>query len=95
MTDCGVNHDFDLLRGQAEQQVGFDELKPLVHHGSRIDRDLVAHIPVGMGERLLRRNVSHVGQRPVAEGPPRRRQNQSIDGIALARLENLKDGVVL
>ena len=31
-----------------------DQLQPLVHHGGAIDRDLGAHVPIGMIERHLR-----------------------------------------
>ena len=79
-----MDDDLDLLRRQPEQQVRLDQLEALVHHGGRIDRDLGAHVPVGMGQRLLRRGLGHVGQRPVAERPAGRRQDQPVDGVALA-----------
>ena len=37
-----------------EQMMRFDQLERLVHQRRRIDGDLRAHRPVGMGERLLR-----------------------------------------
>ena len=37
-----------------------DHFEPLVHHGRRIDRDLRAHAPVGMGDGLLRRGPAHL-----------------------------------
>ena len=72
-----------------------DQLQALVHHGGRIDRNLGAHVPVGMGHRLLGRRLGHVGQRPVAERPARRGQDQPLDGGALAGVEHLEDRVVL
>ena len=36
-----------------EQMMRLDELEALVHHGRGIDRDLGAHRPVGMAQRLL------------------------------------------
>ena len=37
----------------------------------------------------------HVGQRPVAERPARRGQDQLLDRVALRSVEHLEDGVVL
>ena len=50
-----------------------DHLEPLVHHGRGIDRDLGAHVPVRMGDRLLRRDRGHPSARSmVRNGPPTR-----------------------
>ncbi len=90
-----MHDNLHLLRRQAKQQVSLDEFEPLVHHRGRIDGDLVTHVPIGMGQRLLRRGIGHVSQRPVAERAARRRQDQAIDGMTLTRLEHLEDRIVL
>ena len=45
-----LDNDLDLLRRQAEQPHGLDELKALVHQGGAVNGDLGAHVPVGMLE---------------------------------------------
>ena len=55
-----VDDDVDLLVRRAEQVVGLDQLEPLVHQRRRVDRDLAAHRPGRVGERLLDRDVLEV-----------------------------------
>ena len=62
-----------------------DQLEPLVHHGRRIDRDLGAHAPVGMGDRLARRDARHLGSRAAPERPARRGQDQALDAVGRPR----------
>ena len=62
-----VEQHRDALVGQAEQVVGLDDLQALVHQGRGVDRDLGAHRPIGMLERLLRRGRGQVGGGAAAE----------------------------
>src|SRR5690606_17069567 len=55
----GMYEDLDLLFWQVEKIVGLDQLQALVHHRGRIDRDLGAYFPIGMSDRLCRRNLLH------------------------------------
>ena len=48
-----VHDDVDALVRRAEEVVGLDELEALVHQRRRVDRDLAAHRPRGVLERLL------------------------------------------
>ena len=66
-----MDDDVDPLRRQAEQVMRLDQLEPLVHHRRRIDRDLGAHRPVGMGHRLRRRRRGHLlAASESRNGPP-------------------------
>ena len=47
-----VYHDLDLRRVKVKQPLGFDEFQTLIHQGRRVDRDLIAHVPVGMLEGI-------------------------------------------
>ncbi len=66
-----MDQDLDLVRVQAEQVMGLDQLEALVHHGRAIDRDLGAHGPVGMGDRLARGVTPAISARvQPRNGPP-------------------------
>jgi hypothetical protein len=47
-----MDDDVDLIGTDTKKPAGFDDLKPLVHHGGGIDGDAVAHAPVGMSQGL-------------------------------------------
>ena len=47
--DCGCTTTSMRVVGDAEQVVGLDHLQALVHQRGRVDRDLGAHRPGGMG----------------------------------------------
>ena len=92
----GMDHDVDSLARQSEQEVRLDHLEALVHHRRRIDRDLRAHLPGGVGERVLDRDRVERVQAPLAEGaarrpsgrgaaPPRAGRNASPGGSRCAR----------
>ena len=66
-----VDQHVDLLGGQREQMMGLDEFQALVHQGRGIDRDLRAHRPVRMLERLLHGCRSLIASAlAVRNGPP-------------------------
>ncbi len=78
-----------------EQQVGLDDLEPLVHERGRVDRDKGSHGPGRMGERLLDGDVLQCGAVPPTEGPAAGRQHQPTDLGRRARAESLGEGRVL
>ena len=80
-----VHDDVDLLVRRAEQVVGLDQLEPLVHQRRRVDRDLAAHRPRRVGERLLDRDVLEVLALEAAERAARGGQDQAVDGARGAR----------
>src|SRR6202020_192619 len=65
--------------GNAEQQVGFDELEPLVDQRRRVQGVLWSHRPGRMRAGLLECDVLEVGGRPAAEGPARGGEHQLGD----------------
>ncbi len=80
---------------EAEQVVGLDQLEALVHHRRRIDRDLGAHGPVRVSDRLARRDGRHLGARAAAERPAGRGQDQPLDALGGLAAQRLEDRVVL
>ena len=52
-----VHDDVDAVVGRAEEVVGLHHLEALVHQRRRVDRDLAAHPPRRVVERLLDRDV--------------------------------------
>src|SRR5215510_14349140 len=47
-----MHEDVDLFRAEAKQPASFDNLEPLVHECSGVDRDLRAHVPGWMTHRF-------------------------------------------
>ena len=64
-----LDRDLDPVVGNAEEEVRLDHLEPLVRERRGVDRDLRAHAPGRMRERLLGRDVLELGARPAAERP--------------------------
>jgi len=73
----GVHDDVDAVERDVEQQVGLDDLEALVDQGRGVDRDDRPHVPGGMGEGLLDRDVGELGPRPAAERPTTGRKHQA------------------
>ena len=92
---CGCTTTSTSSGGTSEQPGGLDHLEPLVHQGGRVDRDLAAHPPGRVIQRLLSgdREELLLGHRP--ERPPRGGQNQPAYLAALTAPEALVDRVVL
>ena len=63
-----MNEDIYLGYLQAKQPFGLNNLEALIHHGCRIYRDLGAHAPVGMPERLGSGYLAHLIKGHVPEG---------------------------
>ena len=74
-----VQHHVDPFGGHVEEPAGLDDLETLVHERRGVDGDLGAHRPLGMAQRLFRRDVGerlarYVAQRAARAGddePPR------------------------
>ena len=90
-----VDHDLDLLVRDAEEEVRFDQLQPLVGERRRVDRDLRAHAPGRVRERVLDRHALEVVAAAAAEGPARRGQHERVDRSRLATFEALEERGVL
>ena len=78
ITDWGWTRMSIALGRQAEQMVRLDQLEPLVHQGRRIDRDLGAHRPIGMGDRLRRASPRASARRISPERAAAGGQDQSV-----------------
>src|SRR5215208_506596 len=74
-----MHDDVDLVVRDAEQVVSLDQLEPLVHQRRRVDRDLAAHRPRRMRERLVHRHVLELLARAPAEWSARGRQDEPVD----------------
>jgi hypothetical protein len=86
-----VDGDLDPLVRHAEQEVGLDHLEPLVHQRGGVDRDLGAHRPGGMGERLLGRDGGQVGGGEAAKRAARGGDHQRLDGLRRGVAEALPE----
>ena len=78
--------------GSAEEEVRLDHLEALVRERRRVDRDLRAHRPGRMRERLLGRDVGELVARAAAERAAARGQD---DALRLAELRALEERRVL
>ena len=90
-----MNHDGDLLGRQIEQPVRLDHFEPLVHQGRGIDRDLAAHPPGRMIERLGDGYRCETIGRKAEKRTARRGQNDALERGAAASFEALENRVVL
>ena len=94
--DCGWTTTSIAVVGEPEQVVGLDQLEALVHQRRRVDRDLAAHVPGRMRERLLRRRRSSRSAAAPAERAAGGGQDQPLDASRAARArEELEERRVL
>ena len=79
-----MHHDLDPVDGDAEEPVGLDQLETLVRERRGVDRDLRAHAPRRVRERLRRGDVPRA---PCASGrgTGRRRRSGRAPGRFRAR----------
>ena len=90
-----MHDNLDLLLRQIVQPHGLDQLQSLVHHGRRVGRDLRAHRPVWVLERLFPGDRAQFFCGLAEERAARSGQDDLIERIALARLHALEDSRVL
>src|SRR5580765_7361920 len=90
-----LDRDLDAAIRHAEEEVRLDQLEPLVRERGGVDRDLRAHAPRRVGERLLRSDVLELGACATAERPARTCENKRVDLLGAAALEALKERGVL
>src|SRR4029077_864998 len=86
-----MDHDLDLGFWDIEEPPGFNDLKTFVHEGSRIDRDLGAHFPVGMLECPFGCDLVQFLPPQGPESPSGCSQDQAADiffAMAFQRLED-------
>jgi hypothetical protein len=90
-----LQHDLDAVVRDAEEIVRLDQLEALVRERGGVDRDLRAHRPGRVGERLLDRHVLELVACAAAERPARRGEDELGDGLAPPPLEALEHSRVL
>ena len=90
-----MDHDVDLGVVKPEQVVGLDDLEPFVHERRRVDRDLRAHGPRGMRERLLHRRQGQLFPAPSQERPAGTRDDHAAEVIAALPTQALRQRGVL
>ena len=73
-----MDDDVDPLARQAEEEVRLDDLEALVHHRRRVDRDLRAHLPGRVRERVLDRDRVERVEPPLAERAARGGQDEAL-----------------
>src|SRR5215467_848258 len=78
-----VDDHRDLVEPEPEQQVGLDDLKPLVDKRGAVDRDDGAHVPGGMGECLLRGDAVQLRAAAAAERAAAGGQHELRDLLGL------------
>src|SRR4030042_482408 len=90
-----VKEDVDAVQGDIEQPAGLDALQPLVEEGSAVHGDLLAHLPVGVPQRLLGCDAVQLLMRRIAEGAAGGGEDDALDAVRLFAPEALPDGGVL
>ena len=88
----GMDDDVDLVVGEAEQKVRFDDLEPLVHQCRRVHGDLRSHGPHRMGQRLLHLHVTEILPGPAPERSTAARHERSPHLIGCDAVEELPQG---
>ena len=90
-----VHQHLDLICRHIEQPPRLDDLQTFVHHGRRIDRDLRAHVPVRMAQRLRQRHMRKLLPRKSAKRTAARCQEYFFNRTVPIALQALKNCAVL
>ena len=91
----GVHDHVDLVGLEVEEPLGFDDFEAFVHHRGGVDRDLGAHVPVGVLEGLGGLGACDVRAVPGAERAAGGRQVHALHGVVAGAQQALEDGGVL
>ena len=90
-----VEYDVDTVQGDVEQPAGLDALQALVEEGGAVHGYLVAHLPVGVTQRLLCGDPLQLFRQRIAEGAAGGGEDDSLDAVGAFAPEALPDGGVL
>ena len=90
-----MDEDVDRIRRHPEEVMGFDDLETFVHHGRGVDRNLVAHFPGRMRERVGDGDVSERCEIAPQKWSARRREHDPLHLGVTAAAKGLMHGVVL
>src|SRR6266403_1818652 len=86
-----VHDDLDLFGRDVEEPARLDDLEALVHQRGRVDRDLGAHLPRRMAERIVHGDRGELLLGQLAERPARRREQDAVDVAAIVAAQALED----
>ena len=86
-----VYDDLDLIGRKVKEPARLDEFESLVHQRGGVDRDLVAHAPVRVIERLLDGDLFQIGFCLAEERPSGGGEDDLLDLAALVALQALED----
>ena len=89
-----VHEHLDAVRGHPEEPARLDDLEPLVHEGRGVDRDLAAHVPGRVLERLARGDVAEALAGAVAERAARRGEDEPLDLLRTPAVQALVQGAM-
>ena len=90
-----MHDDIDLREIEIEQIMGLDHLERFVGQRRAVDRDLLAHAPRGMTQRLFDGSALESLATPIAEGSSRRREHDAPHVLAASPRDALQNRAVL
>src|SRR5204863_3051758 len=90
-----LEHDLDAVVRNVEEEVCLDQLEALVGERRGVDRDLRAHAPGRMRERLLRSHADELVPGAPAERPARAGEDERVHLLCTATFEALEERRVL
>jgi hypothetical protein len=90
-----VNDDLDLPVREPEQEVRLDQLEPFVRERGRVDRDLRAHAPGRVGQRVRACDIRQLFARPAAEWAARGGEDDRAHRLEVAPFQALEHCGVL
>ena len=90
-----LHHHLYAVVRHSEQMMRLDNLQTLVHERGRIDGDLRPHVPCGMRQRLLHRDICKFFARFAAERATGRRNPQATYLCGVFAQQALVDGAML
>src|SRR5665647_2111168 len=90
-----VDHDLDSFERYVEEQVGLDDLQPLVDERRRVGGDDRPHGPGRVSESLQRGDGLECGPAPATKRPAAGRDHELANLIGRPTAQALRDGAVL
>jgi hypothetical protein len=76
-------------------EMRLDQLEPLVRERRGVDRDLRAHVPRGMRQRVVGSDVQELVARAASERAAGCREHERVDGVDVALFQTLERRRVL
>src|SRR6188768_753166 len=90
-----MNDGLDAVVREAVKEMRLDDFERLVRQRGAVDRDLGAHVPRWMSQRIGARDVLQLVQGMTAKGTTRGGQNQPPDLTVLGAAQTLQNRAVL